>query len=345
MDNLDEISLSRIATILNKQTILPTNNNSLWERILSNAGQSELYMRFSSSLNPYSYNGRWQNDNPVFNEFYSAVKSILKIVYSNGDNLEEFNLLISSIVEEININNIFEDDLVDRFGYEYWNLDEYFKRTSDEECIRFIKEESKNDFQVLLNNLNILNLDFTYSNGKLKLIPFTEQFTQISRNPSLLVEWLNNNYPPIANLYQEAIENYIDGEPISCISNCRNIITGLFSHFKDDGNKSWVKGLQKLSTDTNIENINVPNNIMQGSANKNIPFETDNEFKYSRFKLFYQLYSLTSDLGPHISEAQKIGGVLYPENTTLNDALLSLRMTEDVLIWVKERLKSYTENS
>lgn len=345
MDNLDEISLSRIATILNKQTILPTNNNSLWERILSNAGQSELYIRFSSSLNPYYYNGSWQNDNPVFDEFYSAIKSILKIVYSDGENLEEFNLLMSSIVEEINLNNIFEEEVVKRLGRRYWDLADYFKGTSNEECVRFIKEKSMNDFKVLQNNLNVLNLDFTFSNGKLKLIPFTEQSTQVSRNPSLLVEWLNTNYPPIAEMYQEAIENYIDGEPVSCVSNCRNIITGVFSHFKEDGNRSWVKGLQNLSTDTNIEKINVPNNIMQGSANKNIHFETDNEFKYSRFKLFYQLYSLTSDLGPHITEAPKIGGTLYPERTTLYDALLCLRMTEDMLIWVKERLKSYQESS
>ena len=346
MDRLDEISLSRIATVLNKQTIIRTNNNSIWERILSNAGQSKLYLRFSNSLNPYSYNGQWQNHNNGFDEFFSAIKNILSIVYSNGENMDEFTLLITSMVEEINIQSIFEDDFDDVLVKEYGcSLDELVHEMSDEGFIKLIKEESKHDFKVLINNLNVLNLDFTFSDGKLKLKPFTEQSTQISRNSSILVEWLIKNYSSIGELYQEGIENYIDGEPISCISNCRNIITGLFSHFKEDGNKSWVKGLQKLSTDTNIENIIVPNNIMQGSANKNIPFETDNEFRYSRFKLFYQLYSLASDLGPHVSEAPKIGGTLFPEKTTLNDALLCLRMTEDVLIWVMERLKSYPTNS
>ncbi|QED46003.1 hypothetical protein [Cytobacillus dafuensis] len=341
MDRLDEISLSRIASILDKQSIIRTNNNSCWERILSNAGQSELYNRFRSSLNPYIYNGSWQNANNGFDEFYSAIKSILKIVYANGENTEEFILLISSLIEEIDIQDIFEGDIENILPRRYYTLSEFLEEKADEACLDFIKEKSKPDFQVLINNLNVLNFDVTYSKGKLKLLPFTQESNKIPRNSSLLVDWLSDNYSSIGEMYQEAIENYIKGESVSCISNCRNIITGLFSHFKEDGNKSWVKGLQKLSTDTNIENITVPNNIMQGSANKNIPFETDNEFKYPRFKLIYHLYSLTSDLGPHITEAPKIGGALFPERTSLNDALLCLRMTEDVLIWVKERLKNY----
>jgi hypothetical protein len=341
MDRLDEISLSRIATVLDKHSIIRTNNNSKWERILSNAGQSELYDKYSIYLTPYSYNGPWQNPNIRFEDFYTAIKNILKIVYSNGQNTADFNLLMSSIIEEIDIKDVFEGDLDNIFGYMYYSINDFFQKKTDEECLYFIKEKSSNDFKVLVNNLNILNLDITYLNGELKLSPFTQQFVQTSRNPSLLVDWLNDNYSSIGELYHEAIENYIDGEPVSCISNCRNILTGLFSHFKEDGNKSWVKGLQKLSTDTNIENIAVPNNIMQGSANKDILFETDKVFKYPRFKLIYHLYSLTSDLGPHITEAPKIGGNLFPEKTTLNDALLCLRMTEDVLIWVKERLKSY----
>lgn len=55
-------------------------------------------------------------------------------------------------------------------------------------------------------------------------------------------------------------------------------------------------------------------------------------FKLLWFKLVYDLYSFTSDLGLHITEASKINGELFLERTTQNDALLCLRMTEDVLI-------------
>lgn len=347
MDKIDEISLSAIATILNKNKIVRTENNSKWDRILSNAGQSELYYKYSNSLNPYSYNGNWKNSNDGFEEFYSAIKNILKTVYRNGESVEEFTVLMGTILEEVSIFDLFDYEIGDlsqsKVRIQYKEIEKKLRKSSDEEITKFILEKADNDFLLLVNNLNVLNLDIKYSNKKLILMPFTKQSSHIHRNPSALMDWLNENYLSIGELYEEAVNNYITGQSISCISNCRNILTGIFSHFKNDENKLWNKGLQNLSTDTNIENINVPNNIIQGSANKNINFENDNKFKYPRFSLISSLYSLLSDLGPHSAEAPKIDGKLYPETITLNDALLCLRMTEDVLIWVKERLKSYPE--
>jgi len=64
-------------------------------------------------------------------------------------------------------------------------------------------------------------------------------------------------------------------------------------------------------------------------------------FKFSRFKTVYQLYSLASDLGPHISEGPIIDGKVCTEKSTLVDALWILRMTEDFLIWVKNSQKPF----
>lgn len=349
MDNSNKISLSKIATVLNKNKIIRTDSNSKWERILSNAGQSELYHNFSDALNPYWYNGTFKNENLGFQEFYSAIKNILQTVYNDGESFEEFIILMSEIVKEIKLLNLFNDKMDSlsnsRYMRYYDEVEEFFEQNSDNDCMMYILENADDDFLELRNNLNVLNLDITYSKGKLILMPFTEQSLLTSRNPSSLMDWLSREYPSIGELYEEAIDNYMDGEAVSCISNCRNIITGIFSYFKNDGNRSWIKGLQNLSTDTNIENVITPNNIAQGSANKGIAFETDNVFKYPRFNLINKLYSLSSDLGAHSTEAPKIDGILHPEETTLNDALLCLRMTEDVLIWIKERLRSYTANS
>ncbi|MFL0366149.1 hypothetical protein ACH0BF_24455 [Pseudobacillus sp. 179-B 2D1 NHS] len=97
------------------------------------------------------------------------------------------------------------------------------------------------------------------------------------------------------------------------------------------------------STDAYVENVKAPNKIPQGSANDKFEFENDKRFNFPRYNLVYQLYSFTCDLGAHSTEAPKIDGKLYPEKTELKDAQLCLRMTEDVLIWVKERLKTYEE--
>ncbi len=333
------ISLSKIATILNNQLVLRANNNSMWERILSNAGYSGLYHAYENKLNPYSYFASRRNENPMYDEFYSVIKRILDISYSNGKNIEGFTALMAEIVSEINIVNVFKkgfwDDptLIENF--------ELAISLGPDVVSDFIIEGSNEDFKILSKNLNVFNLDVKYVDGKFKVVPFTESTSIVPRNPSSIDGWLTYKYPEIAELYQEAIENYIAGENVSCVSNCRSIITGLFSHFKDDGDNKWVKGLLNLSTDTHIEKVKVPNNIMQGTADKGISFQTDHRFEYSRFKLFYQLYSITSNLGPHITEGPKIDGVLYRETVSNYDALLCLRMTEDTLVWVKERLKTY----
>lgn len=345
MDSFETISLSKIATILNNQVILPTNTNSLWERILSNAGYSEFYPIYSDRLNPYSYLGPLKSDNPRFDEFYSAIKKILTRVYSHGKNVEGFNILISEIVAEINVINVFRKGYwEDSLFLENIDLESRLKEASDDQIQNLLLEGGNEEFKILINNLNIFNLDVKYVNGKFRVVPFTDGTTNVPRNQSSIDSWLTREYPEIAKLYQESIKNYIDGKNVSCISNCRNIITGLFSQFQDDGDSKWVKGLRNLSTDENIQNIKAPNNIMQGSSNKGISFQSEYKFEYSRFKLFYQLYSTTSNLGPHITEGPKIDGKLYCETVSNYDALLCLRMTEDTVVWVKERLKTYNHS-
>ncbi|TCI50303.1 hypothetical protein EVJ24_14945 [Exiguobacterium sp. SH1S21] len=345
MDSFEMVSLSKIATVLNNQVILPTNNNSMWERILSNAGYSGLYDAYEYQLNPYSYRASYQNENPRFTEFYSVMKRILNTSYSNGGNIEGFTALMSEIVSEINIVNIFREGFWDDSTFiDDFELERSLKDGNPDVVSEVIVDGSNDDFKTLSKNLNVFNLDVKYANGKFKLIPFTESVAIVPRNPSSIDSWLTHEYPEIAELYQEAIENYIAGENVSCISNCRSIITGLFSHFKDDGDIRWLKGLRNLSTDTHIEEVKVPNNIMKGTADNGVAFQTDDRFEYSRFKLFYQLYSTTSNLGPHITEGPKIDGKLYRETVSNYDALLCLRMTEDTLVWVKERLKTYNRS-
>ncbi|PGZ76947.1 hypothetical protein COE55_18485 [Priestia megaterium] len=342
MDTIEQISLSRIATIISNHTIFKTPNNSKWERILSNAGQSQLFNEYSYGLTPDTfreYQGReFTNPNPRFSEFYSVLKAILKEVYKNGTNAEAFAQLMGSIVEEMDINYILNDDLQDTLDRKtrYNNPLEYiFGAKDNDECLDIIQKEAKNEYHELVNNLHILNLDIGYSNYKLVLKAFTDQGAiELNRNPSLLMDWLERKHSAVAASYKEALENYIKGYPISCISTCRNIIVGIFDESKEDETK-WLKGLQRLSTDTYIEKVDNPRQIVQGSANKQLGL-TNVKFNFSRFQTIYQLYSLSSDLGPHINEGPMIENIQYRENATMSDALWILRMTEDLLIWIKE---------
>lgn len=345
MDTIEDISLSKIATIISNRTIIRTTNNSKWDRVLSNAGQSELFNIYEYALTPYSFNynnGReYKNDNVRFSEFYSAIKIILKTVYNHGENPEAFTKLIGSIIEEIDIMDVLNEDLQESLGRKtrYNNpLEDILKDHTDDKCLENIQSKAKKEYHELVHNLHILNMDIGYSDYRLVLKPFTQQgAVELNRNPTLLMDWLETEYPAVALSYKEALENYIKGSSVSCISTCRNIIVGIFDDSKDDDTK-WLKGLQKLSTDRYIENVKVPQHIVNDSANKQLGIQNV-KFKFSRFLTIYQLYSLSSDLGPHINEGPKIDGVLYLEQATMNDALWILRMTEDLLIWIKDQLK------
>jgi hypothetical protein len=345
LDTIEDISLSRIATIISNGIIIRTSDNAKWDRVLSNAGQSELFNKYEYALKPDSFrysNGReYRNNNVRFSEFYSAIKFILKSVYDHGQNSEAFTKLISSIIEEIDIMDLLNDDLQNTLGRRdsFENpLEHIFKQYPNDKCLEIIHKEAKKEFHDLVRNLHILNLDIGYLDYHLSLKPFTQQgAVELDRNPSLLMDWLGSNFPSVALSYKEALNNYISGNSVSCISTCRNIIVGIFDDSKDDDTK-WLKGLQKLSTDKYIEKVNTPKHIVDGSANKQLGIENV-KFKFSRFLTIYQLYSLSSDLGPHINEGPMIDGVLHLEHATMNDALWILRMTEDLLVWIKESKK------
>ncbi|WP_405078674.1 hypothetical protein ACI48J_13580 [Paenibacillus chitinolyticus] len=63
MDWAEVIAISKIATLVSEQKIIRTDDNSVWDKILSSAGQSELYDHYKENLLPYTYNGKYQNPN------------------------------------------------------------------------------------------------------------------------------------------------------------------------------------------------------------------------------------------------------------------------------------------
>lgn len=343
MDSIEEISISKLAAIVTNGSIFKTSNNSIWERILSTSGQSILYKQYEHNLKPYIYNGTWENPNPQFGEFYSAVNKILKSIYNHRRSFEELYLVIAAMVNEFEI----EDVLLESFAKENFtgafrlNSDMFFKKLDEMSsglAMEMIIINSKSDFIDLRKVLQVLNLDFEYGNQKLLIKSVTNQGSAVlERDNSILLEWLKMKSPRVAELYIEALKNYLAGNAVSCISTCRNIIVGICEDSKDDETK-WLKGLQKISTDTYIENVQVPMHIINNKANAILGIENQG-FKFVRFKLIYQLYSLASDLGAHTSEGPMINGIVYTERSTLEDALWILRMTEDFLLWIK-----YSEN-
>lgn len=326
MDRTEVIAISKIATLICEEKIIRTDDNSVWDKILSNAGQSELYERYEENLQPYTYNGKYQNPNRRFNEFFTAIKTILKTVYLESEDSGEFQKLIEAIVDAIDFNLILEGDHEElEEGNYYYNFKQYMERVDDRLARIAMETMAVPAYKELVLNLNILNLDIQFENRKLKLRPLTEDVEHANQTTSVIMDWLKRDHSAIADVYKEALESYSNGQPVSCIASCRIIMTGLFSESKDEQTK-WANGLLNVSTDQNIQNVTAKD-IIDNKANRN--------FNYPRFRSIYSLYVMTCDLGAHNLEGPIVDGSVQREVATMNDALLCLRMTQDVLLWVK----------
>lgn len=221
MDTIEEITLSKIAAILTRDTIFKVSNNSVWERILSTAGQSKLFQQYQSKLRPYYYNGTWENSDPEYSGCYSAINQILRTVYTNSPSLEELYLLFESIINEFELRWIFSEKFKDANFHVYSEIQfkKMLEELGDNAALNCILINTEKDFLELHKSLQILNLDLVINEGELKLKPFTlQEAIELERKGSTILDWLKVKNPKVGDLYVEALENYINGKAISSIS-------------------------------------------------------------------------------------------------------------------------------
>ena len=124
---------------------------------------------------------------------------------------------------------------------------------------------------------------------------------------SFLIKALEQHHSDLLRYYLEAISNYGNSEYKSCIDNSRSVFEGFFK--KIDTENEYSKGILCATGEIVIDNSNTQlSSINRKGAN--------------RYRVFVSLYSAMSGLGTHGEEIP-----------TKEDALMFLRMTEDVLIW------------
>lgn len=144
---------------------------------------------------------------------------------------------------------------------------------------------------------------------------------------------LENKYPNVAESYLAARKAYANGDGTGCIGHCRNVITGIFT-YKKESDREWYSGLQKIChADKNISEIDRPKDIPGIKYNAHGP-DKKNKYQYPRFNFINKLYVFTCDLGAHINEGYTENGEVDLEEASIEDALWSLRATEDMLIWI-----------
>lgn len=81
--------------------------------------------------------------------------------------------------------------------------------------------------------------------------------------------------------------------------------------------------------------ISLTPNIIPSFKNNHTHADDINlRYNYPRFKTVFQVYSYLSDLGPHKDEANLLNGQVDYEIPTMKDAIMGLRFTESILIWL-----------
>lgn len=332
MDNIFKIAVSKIAETLTNGILIRAETD-VWMKILFGCGQSDLY-----DDHQYQLNAVWEGErdsrclihNP---KCYEALRTILIKIEGQGE--DRFAKIMSTIVKYIKIERIFNDE-----GHKHatkmhicYSIEEYLKRNTLEKNNELLERYGHEDYKTFRNNMNLLEFDVAFSSNYEELL-IQPLFSSIGDNVerSAVENWLERKYPDVYSSYIEAIDTFSGGNKEACLSMCRNVITGFFTYEKDIGYK-WMSGLKNCCKDKNIENV-TPEFIIKSSPNKPNDEIADKRYNYPRFRLIYQLYSYLSDLGPHANEGDI--GEFGPncEQPTQTDALLGLKVTQDVLTWL-----------
>jgi len=195
-------------------------------------------------------------------------------------------------------------------------LKEIFDRTNRME---------ENDFLMLNNYLEILgyelkreHIEDNYENDlyKFSLIQFSNGAVERQEDKTILVKVLKDKHSDLIQYYLEAISNYGNSEYKSCVDNTRSLFEGFFK--KVDINNDYAKGILSATGEIVIDE----SSTQLVSMKKIFNYWLEKHKGANRYRLFVSMYSAMSGLGTHGEEVP-----------SKEDALMFLRMTEDILIW------------
>lgn len=335
MDNINKIALSRIADIITRGNLIIPELDG-FKRIFYNVGLSEYYEEHIYELKEIKKEENWENHYYMNDRSYSG---LLDIFYVITDDSTLFIKLFNSILERVSIYRIFNDKIdkvISGSIYsQYVDVKEYLNKKGSTKANELLKDFASKDFKELRTNLNLLALDISFTDElNLSISSLTLREEDETAYKSGLINWLENNYTNVLSSYENAVKMCSQGNSVECLSDCRNVLTGIFTYHKEEGTK-WYNGLKSAcKDDKNINNVVSPSNIASwknGAANDPDP---NKRYNYPRFKTISQIYSFLSDLGPHKDEANIVDGIVDFENPTLEDAFWGLRLTESILIWL-----------
>lgn len=303
-----EIILAKIASIFSKGYFIVKQNGEM-KRILKCCGLGEFYENNSQYLEPYRYNNYkgkvYENLNDEFNLFI-GLDYIFTELY-NRNKTESILKLLKEIAENFNP----------------YLLEQIYQ-----------EEKYEKQFKELNNLYELLGLSINIENDIVNVNHMVQRSESRIEDIFSVEEWLFKNYLEVYKSYEGAIIAYKNGNYGTCIEACRTTLTGLFSKFKGTEDfAKWLRGISNISNEINGKDIKELKQNMDKLNKKELAdfFGENIEGEFKKTRAIYMIYSMMSDYGTHRQEN-------VVEQPTEEDALMMLRMTEDILIWIFMRV-------
>ncbi|MCM3479277.1 hypothetical protein [Caldibacillus thermoamylovorans] len=226
--------------------------------------------------------------------------------YTNKNNFFNPELGMMKLCNKIK----FEKELLNEF------LNEIFRRLDEIEDYSLLNQ-IENCLALLGYDLQIENTDL---GDKYSLQYLSSGEIERQNDMSVMRKELNLGYPEVLRHYNEALETYSNGNFKSCIDNCRTAYEKVFSTL-DNENGNYLKGIL-IATGEKI----IQNGEELDSRKKIFRYWLDNNKGANRYRMMSTLYSSMSGLGAH-----------GEDSPSQEDALMILRMTEDVFLWLIQK--------
>jgi hypothetical protein len=197
--------------------------------------------------------------------------------------------------------------------------------------IEKLKNITEEEIEVLSNNLNVIGyvlevyeVDSDIEIYKYTIIASIDGVVERRRDISYLTNNIEQKHNAYLHYYKEAITKYGNSHYGGTISNCRILIEKIFEK-EDTDNNDHNKGFLKFTGEiTPNGSSTTPKLTVNGIFN----YWVSEKKGFNRYRLLVTIYSMFSGLGSHAEEIP-----------SKSDALLCLRLTEDILVWAYQQNK------
>ena len=205
MDDFNRIARTNVYIIFGKllDKIIKTNDDG--EVILCKAGLSEFVGEYSCKLNPYTYNGSYQNTNTLYNPKAACLSIGKQLECDQKAMISFFNAILSET-------HYIEHDILNK----------------------------------LISYLEELGLEIISSGGfssqRYSIVALSRGIAEREQDMDYLSKELAAKFPSLLIPYNEAIQNYGQGNSLSCIENCRTLLEQFFKAIAPAG-RNYIDGM------------------------------------------------------------------------------------------------------